>query len=135
MPGLTSEQKNEFFDLFKSMTIADAAEMKKRIEDELGIKAAAAPVAFAMAPGAAGAAGAQAAEEPTEFNITLTEVGDKKIQVIKAVREITGLGLKEAKELVDSAPKPVKEGVSKEEAQDIVQKLEAAGAKAEVKPA
>ena len=74
-------------------------------------------------------------EEPTEFNITLTEVGDKKIQVIKAVREITGLGLKEAKELVDSAPKPVKEGVSKEEAQDIVQKLEAAGAKAEVKPA
>lgn len=132
MVGLSQEQKDQFFELFKSMTIMDAAEMKKRIEDELGIEASA-PMAVAAvaAPGDAPAA----AEEPTEFNVNLTEIGDKKIQVIKAVREITALGLKEAKALVDSAPKPVKEGVSKEEADEIMGKLAAAGAKAEIKPA
>lgn len=133
MPGLTSEQKNQFFDLFKSMTIADAAEMKKRIETELGIEATAAVAAVAM-PGTAGAPVAAAVEEPTEFKVTLTEVGDKKIQVIKAVREITGAGLKEAKDLVDGAPKLLKESVSKDEAAEIAKKLEEAGAKCEVKP-
>ncbi len=132
MAGLTQEQKDQFIDLFKSMTIMDAAEMKKRIEDELGIEAAA-PMAVA-AMGAGGGAEEEAAPEPTEFNVILTEIGDKKIQVIKAVREITSLGLKEAKALVDEAPKPVKESVSKEEANEIVEKIEAAGAKAEVKP-
>ena len=131
MSGLTQEQKNQFFELFKSMTIMDAAEMKKRIEEELGIEAAV-PMAMAVSPAAAAAA---EVEEPTEFNVILTEVGDKKIQVIKAVREITSLGLKEAKELVDSAPKPIKEGISKEEAQEIAGRLEAAGAKSETKPA
>ena len=130
MPGLTSEQKNQFFDLFKSMTIADAAEMKKRIETELGIEAA---TAVAAAPVAAAAA-AVVAEEPTEFKVTLTEVGDKKIQVIKAVREITGAGLKEAKDLVDGAPKVLKESIGKDEAAEIAKKLEEAGAKAEIKP-
>ena len=132
MAGLTQEQKDQFFDLFKSMTIMDAAEMKKRIEDELGIEAAAPMAVAAVAGGGAGPA--EEVEEPTEFTVTLTEIGDKKIQVIKAVREITSLGLKEAKELVDSAPKPVKENVSKEEAQEILGRLEAAGAKGEVKP-
>ena len=132
MVGLSQEQKDQFFELFKSMTIMDAAEMKTRIEDELGIEAAA-PMAVA-AVAAAGDAPA-AVEEPTEFNVNLTEVGDKKIQVIKAVREITALGLKEAKALVDSAPKAVKEGVSKDEADEIMGKLAAAGATAEVKPA
>jgi large subunit ribosomal protein L7/L12 len=131
MAGLTQQQKDQFIDLFSSMTIMDAAEMKKRIEDELGIEAAA-PMAMAAA---APAAAADVPEEPTEFNVILTEVGDKKIQVIKAVREITALGLKEAKALVDEAPKPVKESVSKDEAQEIADKLAGAGAKAEIKPA
>jgi large subunit ribosomal protein L7/L12 len=131
MPGLTVEQKNQFFDLFKTMTIADAAEMKKRIEDELGITATAAVAAVAMA---GPAAQAPVAEEPTEFKVSLTEVGDKKIQVIKAVREITGAGLKEAKDMVDGAPKLLKESVSKDEAAEIAKKLEEAGAKCEVKP-
>ena len=130
MSGLTQEQKDQFIDLFKSMTIMDASEMKQRIEDELGIEAAA-PMAMAMA---GPAVEAEKEEEPTEFDVILAEIGDKKIQVIKAVREITSLGLKEAKGLVDEAPKPVKEAVSKEEAQEIAEKLQAAGAKAEVKP-
>jgi large subunit ribosomal protein L7/L12 len=132
MAGLTQQQKDQFIDIFKSMTIMDAAEMKKRIETELGIQAAA-PMAMAAMPAAA--AEAEKPEEPTEFNVILVEAGDKKIQVIKAVREITSLGLKEAKALVDEAPKPVKESVSKEEAQEIADKLQAAGAKVEVKPA
>lgn len=133
MAGLSQEQKDQFFDLFKSMTIMDAAEMKDRIENELGIKAAAA-VAAVAAPGG-GAGGEEAVEEPTEFNVSLAEIGDKKIQVIKAVREITGAGLKDAKSMVDGAPTVIKESVSKEEADEVVGKLEAAGAKAEVKPA
>jgi large subunit ribosomal protein L7/L12 len=131
MPGLTSEQKNQFFDLFKSMTIADAAEMKKRIETELGIEAMS---AVAAAPMAVAGPAAAAVEEPTEFKVSLIEVGDKKIQVIKAVREITGAGLKEAKDMVDGAPKLLKESVSKDEAAEIAKKLEEAGAKCEIKP-
>lgn len=134
MAGLTQEQKNQFFDLFKSMTIMDAAEMKKRIETELGIEAASPMGGMVMMAGPGAGAAAAEVEEPTEFTVTLTEVGDKKIQVIKSVREITSLGLKEAKELVDSAPKPIKENVSKEEAEDIKKRLEEAGAKADVKP-
>ena len=129
---LTQEQKDQFFDLFKSMTIGDAAEMKKRIEDELGIEASAAVAAMPMQGGPAAEA---AVEEPTEFNVTLTEIGDKKIQVIKAVREITGAGLKDAKAMVDGCPTAIKEAVGKEEAEETKEKLEAAGAKAEMKPA
>jgi large subunit ribosomal protein L7/L12 len=99
------------------------------MEDKFGVTAAA-PVAYAAAPGAGGAA---AVEEKTEFDVILTSVGDKKIEVLKVVREVTGLGLKEAKDLVDSAPKPVKEKVKKEEADQMKQKIEAAGAKVEIK--
>ena len=130
MSGLTQEQKDQFFDLFKSMTIMDAAEMKKRIEDELGIEAASAVAAVPMA--AAGGA-EEAAEEPTEFNVTLTEIGDKKIQVIKVVRSVTSLGLKEAKELVDGAPATVKAAVAKADAESWKEKLEGVGATVELK--
>jgi large subunit ribosomal protein L7/L12 len=102
----------------------------KELEEKFGVSAAA-PMAVAAAP-AAGGEGA-AAEEKTEFDVILTAIGDKKIQVIKAIRAITGLGLKEAKALVDEAPKPVKEGVSKEDADDVVKQLEEAGASAEIK--
>ncbi len=129
MSGLTQEQKDQFFDLFKSMTIMDAAEMKTRIEDELGIEAASAAPTVVQAAGPA-----EVDAEPTEFDVILAEIGDKKIQVIKAVRELTSLGLKEAKEVVDNAPRPIKEAVSKEEAQEVMGRLEAAGAKAEIKP-
>jgi large subunit ribosomal protein L7/L12 len=105
--------------------------MMKEMEEKFGVSAAAAAVAVA-AP-AAGGAGAAAAEEQTEFNVILTEVGANKVSVIKAVREITGLGLKEAKDLVDGAPKPVKEGMAKADAEAAKKKLEEAGAKAELK--
>jgi large subunit ribosomal protein L7/L12 len=110
------------------MTLMDAATLVKELEEELGVSAAA-PVAVAAAAGPAAAA----AEEKTEFNVILAEAGEKKIQVIKVVRELTGLGLKEAKDLVDGAPKPVKEGVSKADAENIKKKLEEQGAKVEVK--
>jgi len=113
-----------------SLTLLEAADLKKKMEDKFGVTAAA-PVAFAAAPGAAG--GGAAAEEKTEFDVVLTAVGDKKIEVLKVVREVTGLGLKEAKDLVDSAPKPLKEKVKKEEAEQMKQKLEATGAKVEIK--
>jgi large subunit ribosomal protein L7/L12 len=129
MAGLTQEQKDNFFDLFKSMTISDAAEMKDKIEDELGIKAAA-PVAIA----AAAAAPAEEVEEPTEFNVSLIDIGDKKIQVIKAVREITGAGLKDAKAMVDDFPTLIKESATKDESDEIMGKIEAAGGKTEIKP-
>jgi large subunit ribosomal protein L7/L12 len=122
------------FEGLGKMTVLELVELKKRIEDEWGITAAA-PVAVA-APGAAPAAGgdgAAAAEEKTEFDVVLSAVGDKKIQVIKVVRAITGLGLKEAKDLVDGAPNPVKEGVNQEEADSIKAQLEEAGATVEVK--
>jgi large subunit ribosomal protein L7/L12 len=119
----------ELLDAIGSLTVLEAAELKEMMEDKFGVTAAA-PVA--VATGAAAAPGA-AAEEQTEFDVILTGIGDKKIQVIKAVREVTSLGLKEAKELVDNSPKPVKEGVSKEEAEAIKAKLEEQGATVELK--
>jgi large subunit ribosomal protein L7/L12 len=113
------------------MTVLELVELKKRIEDEWGITAAA-PMAVA-APAAAGGDGAAAAEEKTSFDVVLTGAGDKKIQVIKVVRAITGLGLKEAKDLVDGAPNPVKEGVAQDEADSIKAQLEEAGASVELK--
>jgi len=123
------------FEQLGSMTVLELVELKKKIEDEWGITAAA-PVAVAAAGGAAapGAAGGDgAAEEQTEFDVVLTGAGDKKIQVIKVVRAVTGLGLKEAKDLVDGAPQPVKEGAAKEEAETIKAQLEEAGASVELK--
>jgi large subunit ribosomal protein L7/L12 len=114
-----------------NLTVLEAAELAKLLEDKWGVSAAAAPVAMAM-PAGGGDAGA-AAEEQTEFDVVLTAVGASKINVIKEVRAITGLGLKEAKDLVEGAPKPVKEGVAKEEAEEIKGKLEEAGASVEVK--
>jgi large subunit ribosomal protein L7/L12 len=114
------------------MSVLELVELKKKIEEEWGVTAAA-PVAIA-APGAAGpGAGAEAAEEQTAFDVVLASVGDKKIQVIKVVRAVTGLGLKEAKDLVDGAPAPVKEGVAKDEADSIKAQLEEAGAGVEIK--
>ncbi len=112
-----------------SLTVLEAAELSKMLEDEWGVSAAA-PVA---AVAAAGAPAGAPAEEQTEFNVVLASMGDKKINVIKEVRAITGLGLKEAKDLVEAAPKPVKEGVSKDEAEEIKKKLEEAGATVELK--
>jgi len=112
------------------LTVIEAAELAKLLEEKWGVSAAA-PVAVAAAPGAAG--GAAAADEPSQVNVILASAGDKKIDVIKVVREITNLGLKEAKDLVEGAPKPVKEGVDKKEADDIKKKLEAVGAKVEYK--
>lgn len=114
-----------------SLTLLEAADLKKKMEEKFGVTAAA-PVAFAAAGPAAGG-GAAAAEEKTEFDVVLTSVGDKKIEVLKLVRELTGLGLKEAKDLVDAAPKPLKEKTKKEEADQMKEKLEAAGAKIEIK--
>ena len=125
---------DKVFDELGKMTVLDLVELKNKIEEEWGVTAAA-PVAVA-APGAAPAAagdGAAAAEEQTEFDVVLTGAGDKKIQVIKEVRAITGLGLKEAKDLVDGAPNSVKEGVPKEEADSLKAQLEGAGASVEVK--
>lgn len=130
MAEITKEQVFEFID---NMTIMEMSEFIKEFEERYGVQAAA-PVAVAAAP-AAGAAGGgeEAAEEKVSFDVILSAPGDKKIQVIKVVREITGLGLKEAKELVDNAPKPVKEGVSKEEAESVKAKLEEQGATVEIK--
>ena len=114
------------------LTVLEAAELSKRLEDEWGVSAAA-PVAVAAVGGAAGGDAAAAAEEKTEFDVILASVGDKKINVIKEVRAITGLGLKEAKDLVEGAPKPVKEGASKDEAEEIKGKLEGVGATVEFK--
>ncbi|MGD8394311.1 MAG: 50S ribosomal protein L7/L12 [Candidatus Eiseniibacteriota bacterium] len=122
----------EVFDLITSMTVLEVNDLKKKFEDELGITAAAPAMMMAGAmPGAAG--GVAEAAEQTEFDVVLSSPGDKKIQVIKVVRAITGLGLKEAKALVDEAPKPVKEKISKEEADDIRAKIEEAGGIVEVK--
>ncbi len=126
--AITKEQVFEFID---NMTILDMSQFVKEFEERYGVTAAA-PVAIAAAPGA-GAAAAPAAEEKTSFDVILAAAGEKKIQVIKVVRELTGLGLKEAKDLVDGAPKPVKTGVAKEEADSIKAKLEEQGAKVEVK--
>jgi large subunit ribosomal protein L7/L12 len=130
MATLTPDQ---LLEAFEKMTVLELSEFKTKFEDRFGVTAAA-PVAFAgAAPAAAGAAPAEAAEEQTEFTAVLTEVGPNKIPVIKVVRELTGLGLKEAKDVVDAAPKPVKEGVTKDEADKIKAALEEQGAKVEIK--
>jgi large subunit ribosomal protein L7/L12 len=125
MAEVTREQVKEYI---KGMTLMEAATLVKELEEDLGVSAAA-PVAVAAAAGGP----APAAEEKTEFDVILANAGDKKIQVIKVVRELTGLGLKEAKDLVDGAPKPVKEGVAKAEAENIQKKIEEAGGKVEIK--
>jgi large subunit ribosomal protein L7/L12 len=124
---------NRLVDELSTLTVIEAAQLSKLLEEKWGVTAAA-PVAVAAAPGAGGGAAAAAAEpEKTEFNVILAAAGDKKINVIKEVRAITGLGLKEAKDLVEGAPKPVKEGVNKDEAAKIKKQLEEAGATVEVK--
>ena len=114
------------------LTLLEAAQLSKMLQEQWGVSAAA-PMAVAAMPGAGGAAAAPAAEEKTEFDVVLSAAGDKKIQVIKVVRELTGLGLKEAKDLVDGAPKAVKEKVTKAEAEDMKKKLEEQGASVQVK--
>ncbi len=120
----------EILDKIASMTVLELSELIKAMEEKFGVSAAA---AVAVAAPAAGGAAAAPAEEQTEFTVVLAAIGDNKVNVIKAVRELTGLGLKEAKDLVDGAPKPVKEGVSKADAETAKKKLEEAGAKVEVK--
>ncbi len=130
MATITSDQ---LLEAFEQMTVLELSDFKKKFEDRFGVTAAAA-VAVAAAPAAGGAAPvAEAAEEQTEFTATLTEIGPNKIPVIKVVRELTGLGLKEAKDLVDAAPKAVKEGVTKDEAEKIKAALEEQGGKVEIK--
>lgn len=129
MADVTQEQVVEYI---KGISVLELSQLVKTLEEELGVSAAAAmPVALAGA--AASGAAVEAAEEQTEFTVTLTEIGAKKINVIKTVRQVTSLGLKEAKDLVESAPTAVKEGIPKDEAEAIVKKFEAVGAKAELK--
>jgi large subunit ribosomal protein L7/L12 len=125
-----SNSIDQVLDLIGSMTVLELSELKKKYEDKFGVTAAAPMMAMPMGGGGGGAA---VAEEKTEFDVVLTGAGDKKIQVIKVVRELTGLGLKEAKDLVDGAPKPVKEKVTKAEAADMKAKLEEQGATVEIK--
>ena len=125
--------QQQVIDYIKGITVMELSQLVKALESELGVSAAAAmPMAMPMAGGAGGGAAAPA-EEKTEFNVTLTEVGADKIKVIKVVREVTSLGLKEAKDLVESAPKPIKEGVSKDEAAAIKKKFDEVGAKVDIK--
>jgi large subunit ribosomal protein L7/L12 len=124
--------KQDILEAIGSMSVLELSQLIKDMEEKFGVSAAAATVAVA-APGAGGAAGAAAAEEKTEFTVILTAAGENKVNTIKAVREVTSLGLKEAKDLVDGAPKPLKEGVSKADAEAIKKKMEEAGAKAEIK--
>ena len=128
---MSAVTKEQIIDAIAAMSVLDLSEMIKTMEDKFGVSAAAATVAVA-APGAAGAA-APAAEAQTEFTVVLAAAGEKKVEVIKAVRAVTSLGLKEAKDLVESAPATVKEGASKEEAAKMKKELEAAGAKVELK--
>ena len=121
--------KEEFLTMIEGLTVLELNEYVKALEDKFGVTAAPPAVAVAAAPGAA----APAAEEKTEFDMILTDFADKKIQVIKVIREITGLGLKEAKDLVEGVPKPVKEGIEKKEAEEMKKKIEEAGGKAEIK--
>ncbi len=126
---MASEKITKFVEEIKTLTVMELAELVKAIEEEFGVSAAA-PVMVAAGPAAGGAA---AADEKTEFDVVLTEAGANKMAVIKLVKEITGLGLKEAKALVDEAPKPIKEGAAKADADEIKAKLEEAGAKVELK--
>ena len=123
---------NKLVEELSKLTVLEAAELSKKLEEAWGVSAAAAPIAVAM-PGAAGGAAPAAAAEKDEFTVVLAAIGPKKIEVIKEVRAITGLGLKEAKDLVEGAPKPVKEGVAKAEAEELKKKLEGAGATVELK--
>ncbi len=124
--------KDEILEAISGMTVLELSELVKAVEEKFGVTAAA-PVAVAAAPAAGGDGAAAAAEEKTEFDAVLTDVGANKILVIKGVRELTGLGLKEAKDLVDAAPKAVREGVTKEEAEEVKAKLSEAGATVEVR--
>lgn len=126
-----SEKVTKLIEDVKELTVLELSELVKALEEEFGVSAAA-PAAVAVA-GPAAAGGAAAAEEKTEFDVILKSAGGEKIKVIKVVREVTGLGLKEAKDLVDGAPKPLKEGAAKDEAEDIKKKLEEVGAEVEVK--
>jgi large subunit ribosomal protein L7/L12 len=125
--------REDVIEFLKNMTLLEASQLVKELEETFGVSAAAAAVAAAPAAGGGGGEAAAAAEEKTEFDVILQAVGTNKINVIKVVREVTALGLKEAKDLVEAAPKAVKEGVSKEEAETIKQKLSDAGATVEVK--
>lgn len=125
----TNISKEDLISAIESMTVLELSNLVKELEQKFGVSAAA-PMAFAAAPGAGAAA---AAEEKTEFTVVLAAAGDKKIEVIKEVRAITGLGLKEAKDLVEGAPKPLKDGVAKKDAEEMKKKLEAVGAKVEIK--
>jgi large subunit ribosomal protein L7/L12 len=129
----TKLSKDEIIEAISGLTLLETAELVKALEEKFGVSAAAPMAMAAMPMPGAGAGAAAAAEEQTEFDAILKTIGEKKIQVIKVVRELTGLGLKEAKDLVDGAPKPVKEKVSKQEAEQIKTKLEAEGATVEVK--
>ena len=124
--------QQQVIDYIKGISVLELSQLVKELEKELGVSAAAA-MPMAMPAGVGGSAAAAPAEEKTEFNVILSEVGDKKINVIKVVREVTSLGLKEAKDLVEGAPKPIKEGVPKDEAEAIKKKFEEAGAKVEIK--
>jgi large subunit ribosomal protein L7/L12 len=130
MSDITKDQVVEWL---SSQSVIEVADLVKELEEKWGVSAAAPAAVAVAAPAGGGDAGGAASEEKSEFDVVLTEFGGNKIAVIKEVRAITGLGLKEAKELVEGAPKPVKEGVSKDEAEEISKKLEAAGAKAEIK--
>jgi len=126
--------QQQVVDYIKGISVLELSQLVKALETELGVSAAAAmPMAMPQGAMAGGAAGAAAAEEKTDFSVILTDVGGNKINVIKAVREVTSLGLKEAKDLVEGAPKPIKEGVPKDEAESIKKKFEEAGAKVEIK--
>jgi len=125
--------QQQVIEYIKGISVLELSQLVKALESELGVSAAAAVAVAAPGAGGGGAAAAAPAEEKTEFNVTLTEAGGDKIKVIKVVREVTSLGLKEAKDLVESAPKPIKEGVTKDEADAIKKKFEDAGAKVEVK--
>lgn len=125
--------KEQVIDWLSGQSVIEIADLVKELEEKWGVSAAAPAAVAVAAPAGGGDAAGGAAEEKSEFDVILTEFGGNKIAVIKEVRALTGLGLKEAKELVEGAPKPVKEAVSKEDAEDVVKKLEAAGAKAEIK--
>lgn len=129
----TKMSTDELLEQIGSLTLLEAADLKKKMEEKFGVTAAAPMMMGGFAPGAGAGAAAAEVEEKTEFDAVLTSAGDKKINVLKVVRELTGLGLKEAKELVDTAPKAVKEKVKKEEAEDIKKKIEEAGGKVEIK--
>lgn len=124
---------NQIIEAIEKMSVMELVELKKALEEKFGVTAAAPMMMGAMPMGGGGGSGAAVAEEQTEFSVILTDGGDKKIQVIKVVRELTGLGLKEAKDLVEGAPKPVKEGVSKDEAEKVKAKLEEQGGKVQIK--